>query len=177
MRRTSIALCPAVLCALALPAPAAARPTDANAGALSQRLDALAAKGLRSAPPAEQADALSLPAEGPGSLIRDGGRLSVDIRTSGSAPGAVSDLRAAGADVENVSRPYRTVTSLARERDLRQIAAVEGVESVQENLAPIVWASGDAAAAANPISSAFPTCAPGPFVSEGDCAVEGDPRA
>src|SRR5258707_7670725 len=70
----------AFACALA-PASASAavsRPSDGN---LSARLAELAKPSVRSAPPAAQARALSLATEGPGSLLREGNRVLVEVRS------------------------------------------------------------------------------------------------
>jgi hypothetical protein len=105
---------------------------------LSARLDELTAPALRSTPPAEQAVRLSLAASGPGSLLRDGNRVLVEVRFESGAALAVEALRAAGAEIVHVGRRYRTVTVAARTADLPHIGAVAGVAAVTETLAPLV---------------------------------------
>lgn len=105
---------------------------------LSARLDALARPALRTAPRAEQAAGLSLPTSGPGSLLRDGNRLVVEVRFDSDGPLALGALRAAGAAIVHVGRRYRTVTVAARASDLPRIGALTGVAAVTEALAPLV---------------------------------------
>lgn len=111
---------------------------------------------MRSLPPAEQAEQLGLAASGPGSLLRDGNRILADVRFESGAAAAVDALRAAGAEVVDVSRRYQTVTVAARAADLPAIGAVARVGGVTEVLAPIVRAAG---------------CPSGATVSEGDAQL------
>jgi hypothetical protein len=108
-------------------------------GKLSFRLDALArSASLRAANASEQARALSLPAHGPGSLMRNSrGQLLVDIRMTDLAPAQLQALRAAGAQIVYVSDRYRVVTALADAADLTRIAGLQAVQSVMEELAPM----------------------------------------
>jgi Subtilase family len=120
------------------PVSAAAMSSPVADPSLSARLDELARPALRSAPKAEQAARLSLAASGPGSLLRDGNRVLVEVRFESGAALAVEAMRAAGAEVVHVGRRYRTVTVAARAADLPRIGAVAGVASVTEALAPLV---------------------------------------
>ena len=142
----------ALACALA-PASAWAVASRPGAGALSPRLAELAKPAVRSLPPAEQAERLSLAAEGPGSLLREGNRVLTEVRFDHGAEAGVEDLRQAGAEVVNISRRYQTVTVAARPAELAAIGAVARVGGVTEVLAPIVRAAG---------------CPSGATVSEGD---------
>jgi hypothetical protein len=140
----------ALACAAWAPSAAAmSRPADGN---LSPRLAELAKPAVRALPPAKQAKALSVAPEGPGSLLREGNRVLVDVRFDHGAVAGVEALRAAGAKVVNVSRRYQTVTVAAKPADLREVAGVTRVAGVTEDLAPIVSA----------------TCPSGATVSEGD---------
>ena len=112
--------------------------SPASGPGLSARLDELAEPALRSAPRAEQAARLSLAASGPGSLLRDGNRVLVEVRFESAAAPAVEALRAAGAEIVHVGRRYRMVTVAARPVDLPRIGAVAGVAAVTETLAPLV---------------------------------------
>jgi hypothetical protein len=105
---------------------------------LSARLDELAQPALRTAPRGEQAAGLNLAASGPGSLLRDGNRVLVEVRFESAAALALTDLRGAGAEIVHVGRRYRTVTVAARAADLPRIGAVAGVDAVIEVLAPLV---------------------------------------
>ena len=145
------ALSPSGALAPAAALAALARPSD---GALSPRLAELAKPALRTAPPAKQAQALSLAAEGPGSLVRDGNRVLVEVRFDHGAAAGAADLRRAGAQVVNVSRQYQTVTVAARPDELAGVAAIPNAMGAKEVLAPLV-ASG-------------PECPSGLIVSEGD---------
>lgn len=117
---------------------AASRPGD---GDLSPRLAELAKPSVRSASPAQQAKELSLAAEGPGSLLREGNRVLVEVRFDRGAGSSVDDLRTAGAKVVNVSTRYKTVTVAAKPSELRSLSGVPQVTNVSPVLAPIVAAS------------------------------------
>lgn len=130
-----------LLACLLAPAAAPAMSAPSASPDLSDRLAELARADVRAAPPAEQAARLSLAARGPGSLLRDGNRVLVDVRFDGDAAASLPALRAAGAEVVEVSGRYRTVTVAARPADLRAIGAVAGVDAVAEILTPLVRAS------------------------------------
>jgi len=138
--------------------PAAVAPASASAaagppgdGALSPRLAELARPQVRTAPPAEQARALSLAAQGPGSLARRGNRVLVEVHFGHGAAAGVEDLRQAGAAVVNVSQRYQTVTVAAKPSELQALNGVPGVTGASEVLTPI----------------AYSTCPSGAVVSEG----------
>jgi Subtilase family len=120
-----------------LPSPAAARPGEAD---LSAKLAKIAGPALRAAPAARQDRALGLPSQGPGSLLREGGRVLVDVRFDRGAP-ALDELRAAGARIVQVSRRYRTATVSARPAAMPALAAVAGVGGVTEVLTPLTSAT------------------------------------
>ncbi len=130
-----------VVASVVAPAPAEALSTSSGSSDLSSRLAELATPALRTAPEAEQAAALSVAAEGPGSLLRDGRRVLVDVRFGRAAADAADALRMAGGSVVSVNPLHETVTITARPADLRAIAAVPRVESVTEILAPVVSAT------------------------------------
>jgi subtilisin family serine protease len=134
-RSPLLAVLAACLAAPSLALAASASPGDAN---LSPRLAELARPAVRSASPEEQAAQLSLAADGPGSLLRDGNRILVDVRFDGDAEAAADGLRQAGAEIVQVSSRYRTVTVAVRPADLPAIADQSGVEAVTEVLTPIV---------------------------------------
>jgi hypothetical protein len=143
----------AVALACALPAPAEAATGRPGDGDLSARLTELAKPSLSSASPARQAKALSLAAEGPGSLLRDGNRVLVEVRFEQNAAAAVDDLRAAGAEVVDVSPNLQTVTVAAKPSELTNLSAVPQVAAASEVLTPFTSTS---------------TCPSGAIVSEGD---------
>ncbi len=135
--------------------PAAAM-TSRGDGALSPRLAELAKPAVRSLPPAKQAKALSLAAEGPGSLLREGNRVLAEVRFESGAAAATDALRAAGAKVVDVSPRYQTVTVAAKPAELPAIGEVARVGGVTEVLTPIIRAAG---------------CPSGATVSEGDAQL------
>ena len=96
---------------------------------------------MRTAPRAEQAAQLSLAANGPGSLLRDGNRVLVDVRFDGGASTAVDALRAAGAEIVHVSSRYQTVTVAAKPASLPGIGDLARVGGVTEVLTPVVRAA------------------------------------
>ena len=131
-----LALAGAVCACLLAPASATAlsRPGDDT---LSARLAELARPGVRSLPAAAQAERLGLAEEGPGSLLRAGGRVLAEVRFDDGAAAGAERLRQAGATVVEVSRRYQAVTVAARPADLAAIGAVAGVAGVTEVLAPL----------------------------------------
>ncbi len=150
----------ALICATAPTSAVAARPSH---GDLSPRLAELATPSVRSAPPGGQAGKLSLPAQGPGSLVREGNRLVVEVRFVKGAAAGVDDLRDTGVKVVNVSRRQQIVTVAAKPSELRQLSAVPRVASAGEVLAPIVYGPADPGAVTSAITPCF-----GAATSEGD---------
>ncbi|HEU4392216.1 MAG TPA: S8 family serine peptidase [Solirubrobacterales bacterium] len=148
------------VCALApASASAMARAGDAD---LSPRLAELATPAVRSLPPDAQAEELGLASSGAGSLLRDGGRVLVDVRFADGAIAALDELRAAGAEIVTPSRRYQTVTVAIAPSRLPALAAVPGVEGVSEKRAPLLFGGGSRATAAIGAE-----CEGGSVVSEG----------
>jgi hypothetical protein len=104
---------------------------------LSPRLAELATAAVRSAPRAEQAAQLSLASTGPGSLLRAGDRVLVDVRFDRGAEAGAEALRAAGAEIVHISRRYQTVTVATKPGDLPDVGEVARVSAVTELLTPI----------------------------------------
>jgi hypothetical protein len=128
------AACIAAMLALVSSAAAAPRPPGQK---LSPRLAVLAkSDALRSVPPREQAARLDVALQGPGSLMRYGGRPVVEVRVAGDAQAAADELRAAGAEVLSVSPNYGIVTTAVTPASLEDVAQVPGVEAVTEQLTP-----------------------------------------
>lgn len=148
-------------CALA-PTTATAMPGPPADAGLSPRLAELSRAGVRSLRPARQAEKLGIPARGPGSLMRIGGRVLVDVRFSAGAIAALDDLRAAGAAVVAPSRRYQTVTVAIAPGLLPRLAGVDGVESVSEKRAPLLFGAGESSTAALGAE-----CEGGAVISEG----------
>ncbi len=134
---------------------------------LSSRLYELTQPELRGATNAELAEALSLPAKGFGSLLRDGNLIIVEVRVANRTRGRAAGIRGPGADVLDISPAYRTVTVAVSRSALAELAARPGVEAVTEVLAPTTAQTG-----ANPMASApVSTCA-GSVTSEGDTQLQ-----
>ena len=138
MRSAGLAAAAALTFALA-PAAAAQLPAK-QGGALSPLLERLAAPALSSDSQARQARALGIARNGPGSLVRRGGRVLVEVGFDHGAIARRGDLREAGGRVLSASRPYQSATVAVLPADLGGIASVPGVESVQAVRAPIVRA-------------------------------------
>jgi len=137
VRRSSLAA--AALAAAALvPASAGAMSAAVPGSTLSARLSELAGPALRGDSPQEQAARLSLAAAGPGSLLREGNRILVEVQLDGGGAPPLESLRQAGAEIVQPSGRYRAVTVAVRPRDLRRLGAVPGVAAVTEVLTPIV---------------------------------------
>jgi hypothetical protein len=133
-----------------------AKPAD---GDLSPRLADLATPTVRAAPPQKQARKLSLAPSGPGSLLREGSRVIVEVRFERGAAAAIDDLRAAGAKVLGVSPRYQTATIAAKPGELRRLSRVPGARGASEVLVPF---------------TAAPACPSGTIVSEGDEQLRAD---
>ena len=139
LRRSSLA---ALLAASALlPASASAMSAPVDGSSLSSRLAKLARPAARSAPRVAQAARLSLPASGPGSLLRDGGRVVVEVRFADGAAIDPGPLEAAGAEILHVSDRYRAATAAVWPADLPALGSLPGVTAIDEVLRPIVRAT------------------------------------
>ncbi len=138
----------------------AARP---GSGDLSARLAELAKPPVRTASRAEQAELLSVARKGPGSLLRQGNRVLVEVRFGGGGAAGLDDLRAAGAKVIHFSRRYETITAAVRPFALPRLEDLAGARSVSEVLTPLVHQAGSS----EPMASAYTPCF-GLATSEGD---------
>jgi Subtilase family len=147
-----LSLTPTLLLAL-VPSMAQGATSPPGDGNLSARLAELAKPSIRSQPPARQATELSLAAEGPGSLLRDGNRVLVEVRFDRGAAAALDELRATGARILGVNPGLETVTVAARPDELRDLATVPRVTAATEVLTPFTSES---------------TCPAGAVVSEGE---------
>jgi hypothetical protein len=134
-------------------------------GKLTPRLAALASPVMRSRSWRARNVALSLPAAGAGSLLRQGDRVLVDVGFVSHAASHVGALRRAGARIEFVSSRYQTVTVAVRPTALHAVAAVRGVRGVQEILTPVV--NGSSAAGRGKVLSCH-----GSKNSEGDAQLK-----
>ncbi len=143
-------------------AASASAPIERGAsGVLSPRLAELAKPAVRSLPRAEQAARLSVARNGPGSLLRERGRVLVEVRFDRGVDAQA--LQAAGLEILDVSRRYRTVTAATRPADLSRLENVDGVRAVGEVLTPLIHGPGDP----GPMTSVYTPCL-GAETSEGD---------
>ncbi|HEX3608326.1 MAG TPA: S8 family serine peptidase [Solirubrobacterales bacterium] len=115
-----------------------ARRSPFQAGGISIALLGLI---LATAAPAAQAGKLGLPRSGPGSPLRDGNRVLVEVRFDSGAAAGVDRLREAGAQIVDVSRRYQTVTVAAKPADLQALAAVPRVAEASKVLTPVLAAT------------------------------------
>ena len=120
-----------------LPASAVAR--SVGGGPLSPDLRTLARPAIAAKPPAQQAQALGLPETGPGSLIREGGRVLVEAHFEAGALARLAALRQAGARILNASGRYQSDTLSLAPGALQAVAAVPGVSAVKPVPAPMVY--------------------------------------
>jgi hypothetical protein len=133
---------------LLLPGGAAADLSLGGAGALSPQLSELATASVRTQPRAVQAEAIGLPAEGAGTLVREGGRVVVEARFEEGALAGVEAVEAAGAKVLDVSARYQSLVLSVAPARLHALATVPGVTSVTPSLTPEVAALGGSSTAA-----------------------------
>jgi len=137
--RAPQAIVGAVVLLILLPASARAELVGTKGGGpLSPALEQLARPAVAAEPLAAQSRHLGLPADGPGSLLRDGGRVLVTARLSRSLGAALPALREAGARVVSADPQIRTVSLSVPPPRLPELAAVPGVSSVWQLRAPFV---------------------------------------
>jgi hypothetical protein len=118
--------------------PAAPAAADAPSP-LSPSLEELAEPAVAAKPLTAQANQLGLPLAGPGSLVRDGGRVLVTARVpSGVAP-ALTGLREAGARIVSAGAETETATLAVAPSRLPEVAAVPGVSAVWQVRAPVTF--------------------------------------
>jgi hypothetical protein len=120
-------------------APAAAfSPPAKETGKLAPLLHRLSAPAVRTASPARQARAVGVASSGPGSLVRVGDRVLVEVGFDHGVLARRDELRQTGAEVVGASRPYQVATVAAQPGELTALTAVPGVESVIPVRAPLV---------------------------------------
>ncbi|HEY2479696.1 MAG TPA: S8 family serine peptidase [Solirubrobacterales bacterium] len=145
------------------------RPADAAvsapSGPLTPELAKLATPAVRAESPAAQAEAIGVPAEGPGSLIREGDRVVVEAHFDEGALARLEALRAAGAQVALASRRYQTVALSVAPEDLEGLAEVPGLSAVAPSRRPMVYGAGETASTAAAGSGGL--CEGGSVISQG----------
>jgi subtilisin family serine protease len=105
---------------------------------LSPVLEELARPTVAAEPLAAQSRHLGIPASGPGSLLRDGGKVLVAVRLSRRVGAALPLLREAGGQVLSAGARTQTPTVAVPPSRLPEIAAVPGVRSAWQLRAPVV---------------------------------------
>src|ERR1700761_2127715 len=110
------------LLALALLAPGGAAAASSAEGSLTPELEQLSSPALAEASPEAQAEAIGVPAEGPGSLSREGERVVVEAHFEAGALQRLEALEAAGAKILVASREYQTVAQCVEHSDFAAIA-------------------------------------------------------
>jgi subtilisin family serine protease len=133
-----VAIAIATACLVLPTAAGAAVLAPKHHGRLSAGLAELAKPAVAAESPPRQAAILGLPETGPGSLIRDGRRLLVDIRFDNGAVARLDSLRDEGARIVAASRRYQLVTVSVPPAALRSVAGLPGVASAAAVLAPVV---------------------------------------
>jgi hypothetical protein len=152
--RRAALLLPLLAFACTAPATALGHPAlSKSAGPLSPALATLAKPSVRELPPAGQAMLAGVAPSGPGSLVRNGGRVLVDVRFDRGAIAALPQLRDDGAQVVAASRRLQRVTASVPQAGLTDLAAVPGIAAIAQVRAPIL--------------RAFEPCEGGSVVSEG----------
>jgi hypothetical protein len=141
-KRAALLACVPLAVVLA-PAAAAAAPAETP---LTPELATLALPAVAAAPEARQDEALQLPSEGPGSLVREGEDVVVEAHFEGGAVAAEAELEAAGATVLEASGRYQTVALSVAPEDLEALAEVPRLEAVEPALAPVFYGAEEAAA-------------------------------
>ncbi len=155
-RRAEIAACASCALAWAL-APSTARAVVSAApdAKLSPQLTELAKPSVWSKSRAQQAAILGVARNGPGSLIREGDRVVVNVRFDHGAIAGLPDLEAAGSRILDSSRSYQSATVAVPPADLRDLEDVPSIASVTESRAPLLFSAGE------------PSCEGGSVISEG----------
>jgi hypothetical protein len=154
--------CALVVLGFAVPATAAA--AESESGPLSPELTQLAQPAVAAQPTSAQAEAIGLPAEGPGSLIHEGDRVVVEAHFEAGALTRLEALKEAGARISVASRRYQAVALSVEPEDLDALAEVPGLSSVEASRAPIVYGAGETASTA--VAPTGP-CEGGSVISQG----------
>ncbi|HEX4464786.1 MAG TPA: S8 family serine peptidase [Solirubrobacterales bacterium] len=105
---------------------------------LSPRLSALAKPAVHSSSYRLQAKDLGIPAHGPGSLLREGNRVLVELKYNGGAAAAAAAARGAGAEVIDVNARYGVIAAAVRPDELSTLGHLPQVSAATEVVTPIV---------------------------------------
>jgi subtilisin family serine protease len=122
--------------------PAVARAGSEGNAALAPPLATLAEPAVAAKPPAKQARIIGFAPRGPGSLLRRGARLLVQVRFDHGAVDSRDEIAETGAEVLNDSRRYQLATVAVVPEDLEALAAVPTVAAVMPERTPMLYAAG-----------------------------------
>jgi len=111
------------------------------------------------------AGTIGIPAEGPGSLIREGDRVVVEAHFEAGALARLEALKAAGARILAASARYQTVALAVDPEDLDAVAEVPGLGTVVASRRPVVYGAGETSSTAATPSEGI--CEGGSVISEG----------
>jgi subtilisin family serine protease len=125
-----------------LPAAAVATADSAENGPLAPPLATLADPAVAAKPPAQQAKIVGFVPSGPGSLLRRGDRLLVEVRFDHGAIASRDAIDETGAKVLNDSRKYQLATVAVAPQDLEALAAVPTVVAVTPERTPMLYVAG-----------------------------------
>jgi hypothetical protein len=156
--------CALVVLGLAVPGGAGAA-AGGSPGPLSPELTELATPAVAAQSAPEQAEAVGLPAEGPGSLLREGDRVIVEAHFEEGALARLEALQAAGAKVLTASRAYQTVALSVAPEDLAALAEVPGISGVGASRAPVFYGAEETMGTAVVASNGL--CEGGSVISQG----------
>lgn len=160
-KRTALLACVPVLLGAAFGVAPAAAAAAAEGGPLSAGLGQLPGAAAAGVSPEALSEAAGLPAEGPGSLVREGGRVIVEARFDEGAPARLQALKEAGAKVLTASRGYQTVSLSVAPEDLTALAEVPDVSSLAPARKPTLYESVGTAVAGEEL------CEGGSVISQG----------
>jgi subtilisin family serine protease len=146
--------------AFTAPGAVAAKPATSP---LTPELVTLGTAAVAAQPPTAQAEAIGLPTEGPGSLVREGERVIVEAHFEEGALTHLEALEAAGAKVLTASGEYQTVALSVEPEDLQELAGVPGLRTVAPSRTPIFYGVGESPSTAATVSN----CEGGSVISQG----------
>lgn len=126
-----------ILCSLCLWPAAASAASAPEPGPLAPSLQELAKPSVRALSRPAQARRLGIAASGPGSLIREDGRVLVEASFESGAIAHLPAVRQAGGEVVFSSQRYHEVTMRVPFANLTRLAEVAGLTSVTPVRAPV----------------------------------------
>lgn len=161
------------------PGAQAQTPGNQSSQKLSRRLQLLAQPAVAVQNATTQAQTLSLPVAGPGSLLKSSrGELLVYIRLGAVTEANLQALAAAGARIVHVASAYNTVTAYVSTGNLTNLAQVAGVENIREELTPLIAGTGFPKSRIDTSTPAVPhgqAGCPTAITSEGDVQLNAAP--